>query len=133
MDLPMIFPWSDAFTNVPWYTILASISWSKVLSGTGLLLNMIGVTALTLTDLFEVKPIRTWWWYVWHVDREDLQATYVDPPVNIIGPISGGYATQAEPTSPDDYDARKRYARNHSIATIGLIGGFFFQFLALFV
>lgn len=109
------------------------IPWSEILTGFGLLLNMVGVTALTLTDLFSSKPIRMWWFYLRHIDRENPEETEKEAPVERISPVGGGLATTPIPSSSDQYDDVKRMMRNQSIAAIGLIGGFFCQFVALFV
>jgi len=110
-----------------------SIPWSEVLTGFGLLLNMVGVTALTLTDLFTSKPLQMWWYYFRHVDRDKPEETAEEPPVEIISPVGGGMATDAVPSSSEKYDNVKSMMRNQSIAAVGLIGGFFCQFIALFV
>lgn len=109
------------------------IPWSDVLTGLGLLLNIAGVAALTITDLFSRKPIRTWWFFTRHVDREHPEETEKEPPVGLLRPMGGGYAGDIMPNSPENYDKVKAKVRNQAIAVIGLIGGFFFQFVALLV
>jgi hypothetical protein len=108
-----------------------SVLWGDLLTGIGLLLNMVGVVALTLTDLFSSKPIRMWWFYARHVNREDLEATEREPPVETISPVGGGFAGDAMPNDSDSYINNKQMMRNQSIAAIGLIGGFAFQLLGL--
>ncbi|MCU4801347.1 hypothetical protein OB920_13280 [Halobacteria archaeon HArc-gm2] len=110
-----------------------AVPWGDVLTGLGLILNMVGVVALTLTDLFSSKPIRMWWFYVRHVDRENPESVDREPPVNIVSPVGGGLSGEAIPSSTARYENTKRMMRNQSIAAIGLIGGFLFQFIALFI
>lgn len=105
----------------------------EILTGIGLLMNIVGVYYLTLIDLFTSKPLRMWWFYHRHVDRENPQDTDREPPVGRISPIGGGFAGGALPSTPESYDGSKQMVRNQSIATIGLIGGFIFQFLGLLV
>lgn len=109
------------------------IPWSEVLTGFGLILNMIGVIALTLTDIFSSKPLRMWWYYTRHVERKNPQETEKEPPVDLIFPVGGGLGSTAMPETPDSYDYKIGMMRNQSIAAIGLISGFFCQFVALFL
>ncbi len=106
---------------------------SDILTGFGLLMNIVGVYYLTLVDLFTSKPIRMWWFYHRHVDRENPEDTERDPPVGKISPVGGGMAGLPIPDSPESYDNKKQMMWNQSIAAIGLIGGFVFQFLGLLV
>lgn len=109
------------------------IPWSDVFTGLGLILNIVGVGALTLTDIFSSKPIRTWWFYIRHVDRENPRETEKELEVDEISPVGGGYAGAAIPKSTKGYDNNKKALRNQSIAAIGLIGGFILQLAALLV
>ena len=104
-----------------------------VLTGVGLLMNIVGVTFLTIVDLFTSKPIRMWWFYHRYVDRESPEDTQKDAPADIISPVGGGFAGLPIPDSAESYDSKKRMMRNQSIAAIGLIGGFIFQFFGLLV
>lgn len=113
--------------------VYVTVPWSDVLTGLGLILNMVGVVALTLTDLFSSKPIRMWWFYVRHVDRENPESVDKEPPVSKVNPVGGGLSSDAIPSSTEGYENKKKMMRNQSIAAIGLIGGFLFQFIALFI
>lgn len=106
---------------------------SDALTGVGLLMNIVGVYYLTLVDLFTSKPIRMWWFYHRHVNRENPEDTERSPPSGRISPVGGGYSGGSMPKSPENYDKKKQWVRNQSIAAIGLIGGFVFQFLGLLV
>jgi hypothetical protein len=110
-----------------------TIPFSDLLTGIGLILNIVGVYFLTLTDLFTSKPIHMWWFYIRHVDRNNPEETEKEPPVETISPVGGGLGTVAIPSSPEKYDRVKAMMRNQSIAAIGLIGGFICQFGALLV
>lgn len=110
-----------------------TVPWGDLLTGIGLLLNMVGVVALTLTDLFSSKPLRMWWFYARHVNRDDPESTEREPPVDEVSPVGGGLSGYAMPRTSEEYDNKKRMMRNQSIAAIGLICGFAFQLLGLIV
>lgn len=106
---------------------------SEILTGIGLLMNIVGVYYLTLTDLVDSKPIRMWWYYHRHVDQENPEDTDRDPPVDTVSPVGGGYGGLSRPSTTEKYNKKKRTVRNQSIAMISLIGGFILQLVGLFV
>ena len=108
---------------------LPAIMLGEAIIVTGLLLNILGVYALTVSGIIGKKPARTWW-YLWrHVDRDDPENPDVESPVDRFGPVGGGYATLVPPTSTDSYDSVSRMARNQTLGVGALFFGFGLQVL----
>lgn len=109
--------------------ILQSIAVGEWFVVGGLVLNIAGVYALTVSSILGKKPARTLL-YLWrHVDRESPEDTEVDAPVDTFGPVGGGFGTPVPPTSLDKYDSVWEMARNQLLGVSALFLGFGLQAL----
>jgi hypothetical protein len=106
---------------------LPAITLGEAIIVFGLVLNILGVYALTVSGVIGKKPARTWWYLCRHVDRDDPENPDVESPVKNFGPVGGGFANVVPPTSTDAYDSVSRMARNQTLGVGALFCGFSLQ------